>query len=202
MIASFGPHAMTTKQIGIQIESLSLLVASGYGGALTSFVGQNYGANQMDRIKKGFKISLLVLNVWGAFVTLLLIFGGAAIFGVFTDDLGIIESGIRYLRIVSFIQMVHGTGAICAGTFRGLGKTKPILVTALLFNVLRVPIAFFLSQTPLGLYGIFIGAASGVFMNGMVLLIWYAIYSKKMLQLKASGRCFPNQMERTRGEEK
>ena len=188
MIASFGSNAVATKQIGIQIESLSLFVASGYGVAFTSFVGQNYGANKVDRIKKGFKISFLVLSGWGILITLLLIFGGAVSFGVFTDNLEIIESGIRYLRIVSFIQIAHCMGAVCAGTFKGLGKTKPILVTAITVSVLRVPVAFFLSQTPLGLYGVFIGAALGVFMRGVVLLIWYAIYSKKMLKLEANAK--------------
>ena len=186
MIASFGVNAVTTKQIGIQIESLSLFVAGGYGAALTSFVGQNYGANKIDRIKKGFKISLLLLSMWGTLTTLFLVFGGGASFGVFTDNPAIIESGIRYLRIVSFIQIANCMGAVCSGTFRGLGKTKPILVTAITFNVLRVPVAFLLSQTSLGLYGVFIGAALGVFMSGVVLFILYAIYSKKMFKLAAS----------------
>lgn len=179
MIASFGADAIATKQIGVQIESLTWLVGGGYAAAFTSFVGQNYGANKIDRINKGLKISLLVQGAWGIFVTLVLIFGGGMIYRLFTDNPEIIESGIRYLRIAAFVQIVSCVDAVCAGTFRGLGKTIPPSVTTITFNILRVFIAFALSRTPLGLYGVFIGAASGIFLRGVAIFIWYMIYSQK-----------------------
>ena len=179
MIASFGADAIATKQIGVQIESLTWLVGGGYAAAFTSFVGQNYGANKIDRIKKGFRISLLVQGSWGIFTTLVLIFGGGAIFGIFTDNPEIIASGIRYLRIGAFIQIAICIEAICAGAFRGMGETLPPSITTITFNILRVFIAFGLSRTPLGLYGVFIGGASGVLLRGIVLPIWYYVYSRK-----------------------
>jgi len=179
MIASFGADAIATKQIGVQIESLTWLVGGGYAAAFTSFVGQNYGANKIDRIKKGFRVSLLVLGGWGIFTTLVLIFGGGAIFSIFTDNPEIIASGIRYLYIGAFIQIAICTEAVCAGSFRGMGKTLPPSITTITFNILRVFIAFALSRTPLGLYGVFIGGASGVLLRGIVLPIWYFIYTRK-----------------------
>ncbi|MCL1991279.1 MAG: MATE family efflux transporter [Defluviitaleaceae bacterium] len=179
MIANFGADALATKQIGVQIESLTWLVGGGYAAALTSFVGQNYGANQMDRIQKGFKISFFVQSLWGILVTLIMFFGGGLIFRLFTDDLTIIESGIRYLRIAAFVQIISCIDAICAGTFRGLGQTIQPSVTTITFNILRVFIAFALSQTALGLYGVFIGAASGIFFRGLAIFIWYGLYTRK-----------------------
>jgi len=184
MIASFGYDAIVTKQIGVQIESLTWLVGGGFATAFTSFVGQNYGANKMDRIKKGFRISVLVQGSWGTFTTLVLIFGGGAIFSIFTDDPEIIQSGIRYLQIGAFIQLAICIEAICAGAFRGMGKTLPPSVTTITFNTLRVLIAFGLSRTPLGLYGVFIGGASGVLLRGIALPIWYFIYSRKKFEQK------------------
>jgi len=184
MIASFGADAIATKQIGVQIESLTWLVGGGYAAALTSFVGQNYGANKIDRIKKGFKISLFVQIMWGTCVTLILIFGGGAIFRLFTDNPEIIESGIRYLYIAAFIQIANCVGAVCTGIFRGLGETLPPSVTTITANILRVLIAFALSITPLGLYGVFIGAASGIVIRGVSLFIWYLIYAKKIFAKK------------------
>jgi len=179
MIASFGADAIATKQIGVQIESLTWLVGGGYAAAFTSFVGQNYGANEIGRIKKGFRISLLVQGSWGTFTTLVLIFGGGAIFSIFTDNPEIIASGIRYLYIGAFIQIASCIEAVCAGAFRGMGKTLPPSITTITFNILRVFIAFGLSRTPLGLYGVFIGGASGVLLRGIALPIWYFIYSRK-----------------------
>ena len=182
MIASFGSDAVATKQIGVQIESLSWLVGGGYAAAFTSFVGQNYGAKRIDRIKKGYKISLLVLGVWGLFVTGVLLFGGRGIFSIFTDNPAIITMGIRYLQIGAFVQIASCLDAVSGGTFRGLGKTIPPFITATTFNILRVFIAFFLSRTPLGLYGVFIGGASGIFLRGVAIFIWYLIYSHRQFK--------------------
>jgi len=179
MIASFGSDAVATKQIGVQIESLSWLVGGGYAAAFTAFVGQNYGANKIDRIKKGYKISLIVLGIWGIFVTSLLLFGGRTIFNIFTDNPTIINMGIRYLQIGAFVQIASCLDAVSGGTFRGLGKTIPPFITATTFNILRVFIAFGLSRTSLGLYGVFIGGASGILFRGIAIFIWYLIYSHK-----------------------
>ena len=179
MVASFGAAALAAVHIGVQIESLTWLIAGGYAAAFTSFVGQNYGANKICRITKGFRISLLVLISWGSFTTLVLIFAGGAIYSVFTDNAEIIATGIRYLRILAFVQIIKCLDAVCAGTFRGLGKTIPPSVTNITFNTLRVFIAFGLSQTALGLYGVLIGAATGVFLRGTAIIIWYLIYSYK-----------------------
>ena len=176
MIASFGVNAVVTKQIGVNMESLTFLVGGGYAAAFTAFIGQNFGANQIDRIKKGFKISLVFQIGWGALVTLILIFSGGHFYRLFTDNQAIIESGIRYLRITAFIQITSAIEAISAGAFRGFGKTIPPSITIIVCNVLRIFIAYALSLTPLGLYGVFIGAASGIFMRGVMMLTWFLIY--------------------------
>jgi len=179
MIASFGADAIATKQIGVQVESLTWLVGGGFAGAFTSFVGQNFGANQFERIKRGFKIAISVQATWGVFVTLVMIFGGGFIFGIFTDNPYIIESGIRYLRISAFVQITGCLDGVCTGAFRGMGKTLPPSITTTTFNTLRVLIAYLLSLTTLGLYGVFIGAVIGIFLRNTGIIVWYMIYSRK-----------------------
>lgn len=181
MIASFGSNAIVIKQIGVNMESLTFLVGGGYAAAFTSFVGQNYGANQIDRIKKGFKISLIVQIAWASLVTLTLIFTGGMFYSLFTNNQVIIESGIRYLRITAFIQIASALEAICAGSFRGIGKTVPPSITIITFNLLRIFVAYALSLTPLGLYGVFIGAAFGIFMRGVVMFTWFTTYAYRKL---------------------
>lgn len=181
MIASFGSDAMATKQIGTQVEALTWLIGGGFATAFTSFVGQNYGAKKIERIKEGFKIAASVQIAWGLLVTLIMVFGGRFIFGLFTDNESIIISGITYLRISAFVQITGCLDGVCTGAFRGMGKTLPPSITTTTFNTLRVFIAYGLSLTPLGLYGVFIGAVSGIFLRNVGIIIWYAVYAKKKL---------------------
>ena len=53
VIASFGPDAIAAQKIGVQIESITYMTAQGFAAALSAFVGQNFGAGQYDRVKKG-----------------------------------------------------------------------------------------------------------------------------------------------------
>jgi len=182
MIASFGAMALATKQIGVQMISLSFLIGGGYASAFTSFVGQNFGAKKFGRIKQGYKISLVVQTVWGSFVTILLVFAGGFFYRLFTDDPTVIEIGIIYMQIAAFVQIAGCLESVSAGTFRGLGKTIPPSIITITFNTLRVFIAFSLSQTSLGLYGVFIGEASGILLRGVSMTIWCIIYQKKNLK--------------------
>jgi len=179
MIASYGANAIATKQIGVQIESLTWLVGGGFASAFTSFVGQNYGANKHERIKRGFKISVMVQATWGLIVTLIMVFGGRFIYSIFTDNPEIIASGIRYIRISAFVQITGCLDGVCTGAFRGMGKTLPPSITTTTFNTLRVFIAWALSLTPLGLYGVFIGAVVGIFLRNIGIIIWYLNFQYK-----------------------
>ena len=51
-VASFGPVAVAVQKVGSQIESISWMSAEGIAAALSSFVGQNYGSKDYDRIQR------------------------------------------------------------------------------------------------------------------------------------------------------
>ncbi|EPZ60563.1 MATE efflux family protein [[Clostridium] sordellii ATCC 9714] len=65
VVASWGPVAIAAQKVGSQIEAISWMTADGIAVALSSFVGQNYGANKYDRINKGFKITLIIASLLG-----------------------------------------------------------------------------------------------------------------------------------------
>ena len=55
MVSGFGAEAVAVQRVGGQIESVSWNTADGFGTALNAFIGQNYGAGKMDRVKKDTK---------------------------------------------------------------------------------------------------------------------------------------------------
>lgn len=76
IIAEWGATPIAVQKVGSQIESISWMTADGFSAALTAFVGQNYGAGQYERVKEGYKKTLMLSSILGIFATGLLIFGG------------------------------------------------------------------------------------------------------------------------------
>jgi len=178
-VSKFSAEALSVQSVGAQIESLSWLIGGGFGSALTAFVGQNFGATKWNRIHKGFKISLIAMSVWGAIITLFLFFGGRYLFRVFLSEPNILKMGEEYLKILAACQLIFCLEAISAGVFRGIGKTIPPSLVSGISNALRVPLAYFLSKTFLGLNGIWWGITIGASIRGIWIFIWYLVESKK-----------------------
>jgi putative MATE family efflux protein len=183
-IATFGAGAMATLRVGSQVEALSWLIGVGFATAITAFVGQNDGAKKNEQNKKGVRISLILMSIYGLVISLFMLFAARQIFGIFITDPNIIPLGVSYLRIFATVQLIACIEAVISGAFRGLGKTKPPSIIAIIFNISRVFFALGLARTPLGLDGIWIGMAIGNLLRGGVLLIWYHLYSKKLFTLQ------------------
>lgn len=62
MVSGFGAEAVAVQRVGGQIESVSWNTADGFGTALNAFIGQNYGAGKMDRVKK--RIQSIFVQRW------------------------------------------------------------------------------------------------------------------------------------------
>ncbi|MDR0645374.1 MAG: MATE family efflux transporter [Treponema sp.] len=179
MEARFGVAAMAAGKIGSQIESLTWLVGGGFGSALVSFIGQNYGAGKMDRIRRGVKLSLALMGAWGALVTIFFLIAGKQVFFIFLPDPEIAELGKRYLWILAACHIPMNLEAVWAGDFKGRGITVPPSVASIVSNSLKPVLAWFLSRTALGLYGVWAGISAGDTLRGILLFFWHKIAEKK-----------------------
>ncbi|MDR2516853.1 MAG: MATE family efflux transporter [Spirochaetaceae bacterium] len=177
--ARFGAAAMAAGKIGSQVESLTWLIGGGFGSALVAFIGQNYGAGKTERIRRGVKLSLVLMAVWGALIVLFFCTAGKQVFYVFLPDREIAELGKYYLWIFAFCQIPMNVEAVCSGAFKGKGKTIPPSVAGAVSNSLKPLAAWFLSRTSLGLYGVWIGVISGDILRGLWLFIWYILAGRK-----------------------
>jgi len=182
LVAGYGANAIAASRVGSQIESLTWLIAGGYASALTAFTGQNFGAEKWGRIRKGVKISTVLMACWGLLVSFILIFFGRALFELFIpNEPAVVEIGVDYLRVLAFIQIPACLEGVGAGVFRGQGKTMPPSISSTITNSLRVVLAYVLTHfTDLGLTGIWIAAALGAGARGLWIFIWYSFYSRKL----------------------
>jgi putative MATE family efflux protein len=186
MEARFGPNAMAAGKIGSQIESLTWLIAGGFSSALVAFIGQNYGAGKTDRIRRGVQISLAVMGTWGALVTLFFYTAGKLVFYVFLPDPAVAELGKYYLWILAVCHLPMNLEAVWAGAFKGRGETIPPSVVSIASNALKPILAWILSQSGLGLYGVWAGISAGDTLRGIGIFIWHEAAERRKKKAPAT----------------
>lgn len=179
LTAVHGAPAMAAGRVGSQIESLSWLIGGGFGIAMTSFIGQNFGAGKWTRIHKGFHISMQVILCWGVLITAFIYLGADFLFSIFLTDPAEIALGATYLRIIAWSQLPQSVEAVSYSMFKGTGNTLQPSVVSISCNVLRVVLAYILSGTSLGLHGIWIAISIMGAIRGVWMYLWCKFQSRK-----------------------
>ncbi len=147
MVYAYGEEVIAAQRIGTQVEQLTWMIGSGFQSAITVFVGQNIGAKKYSRIKKGILYLSAILIPYSALVAAFLLFAPGMLMRIFIDEPATVNYGIDYLRIISLAQIFMMIEAIGAGLFNGLGRSYVPSTTGIVGNILRIPIAIWLSKT-------------------------------------------------------
>ncbi|MCR2044168.1 MATE family efflux transporter [Anaerosalibacter massiliensis] len=185
-IASYGTATIAAFGMVNRITSLISQPAMGIGAALTSIVGQNIGANQLDRVKEAFKKSLRLTVLFSTIGVIFILWKDKEIINFFIrskDDKEVIYQGINYLRYISVSMPLMGIFSVLQGIFQGSGHTKYSMsmeVGRLWF--VRLPmILIFKHFTNIGPTGIWFSMS---FSNLIICLYGIFIYKKKNWQEK------------------
>lgn len=172
IVNTFGTSVIAAYSVAQRIDSLAAMFAMNFGQAITSFTGQNIGANKLDRVKNGFMSTMLMGSIITVIVTLFVVIFGKQIVGLFTPDELVVNSGAGYLTIVSPFYITLTAMFIIGGVMRGAGDTiVPMFITLFSLWVVRIPLAFFLSAK-MGETGIWWAIPIG-WISGMVLSYIY-----------------------------
>lgn len=138
-----------------RMDDFALTPQQNIAHAATTFMAQNKGAGQAERMKQGFVCGILIELVYTA-AAALLVFGFAEqIMGLFVgqDSVEVISLGTSYLRIISFLYLLSGSGNIVQGFFRGIGDLSVTLMSSLLNISIRVLAVFLMLQVSDGGFG-------------------------------------------------
>lgn len=187
LVAGFGSIPIAVQSIGSQIESISWMTSEGFASAISAFVGQNYGAGKVDRIREGYQKGIRILGGFGIVASLMLIFAAEPLFSLFTpEDPEAIREGVKYLRILVLSQFFMSIEIGTAGAFNGLGKTLPPTVVGMTLNASRIPLAVIMSSTALGLLGIWWAISISSIIKGIILYSWFTFVLKNIRQVPAT----------------
>ena len=176
ILSTWGPVPIAVQKVGSQIEAISWLTAGGIATSLGAFVGQNYGARDLHRIKQGYKTAMGIMGVVGLAATGLLVFAGEPIFRVFINEPHVIPEGVLYLKILGYSQLFMAIEITTAGAFNGMGKTLPPALTSVVFTGLRIPASLLLTGTSLGVAGVWWSVSGSSIIKGTLLVLLFLPY--------------------------
>lgn len=173
IVNGFGSNVIAAFTAATKLDSFASMPVANFGNALSSFVGQNIGAGKMDRVKKGYRVTLAMSIGFSMIITVIIFFFGDALIGIFTDDPDVIEEGIKYLQIVSAGYALLSIMFITSGLIRGTGNAIfPMFMTISSLWVVRVPAAALLSKR-FGSTGLWWGIPIGWLLGAIVGLVYY-----------------------------
>ena len=145
LINSLGTAVIAANVAVMRVDGFAMMPNFTFGTASTTYVGQNIGAKQIDRVHSGIKDLLkLALITSGALVACILLFGHGLI-GLFTETEDVIAIGIRGLRWLSLGYIAFAVSQVLQGAMRGAGETMaPMWISIITTIAVRLPLAYLL----------------------------------------------------------
>ena len=178
VINSYGEIVIAASTAAARIEQLILQPGMSVGVAVSFFTGQNIGAGNIERVKKGFKSASMVIIGFSLIMMPIIYFGGGSIMRLFTtsDDVEVVRIGIEALRVTCFFYSLVGMIFVTRNLLSGAGDVKIPMVMGFTEVVSRVIVSLVLASF-IGYNGIWWATGLTWFFTSIVGLIRY--YSGK-----------------------
>jgi len=189
-IIGYGSSVLAAFGIGNRIISVIMMPAMGIGNAVAPIVGQNLGADQINRVRSTFKISISMSTLLMGIGGMLTYYFAEDLTKIFTEgDPFVTGLGTDFLQLIALSIPLMGIFEIFIGIFQGSGHT----MYAMFMNMfrlwgIRIPMIYLLGRfTDLGPEAIWYSMVTS---NLIICIIGFGIYlsgkwGKKVVEDKA-----------------
>ena len=134
----FGSACMAGYGVYGKIDAFALIPVQSISMSSTTFVGQNWGANQPGRAREGVRVATLMSLISTAVLGLVVFVLARPLMTLFSPEEDVIEYGIRFIHIVTPFYLAVCFNQIYAGALRGVGDaTMPTVIMLASFVVFR-----------------------------------------------------------------
>lgn len=148
---SFGELFIAANVIVMRIDGFAMMPNFSFGMAMTTYTGQNVGANKYDRVTKGAKQGTIMAVACSTLITMVILIFGKYLMMIFTDTPELIDTSVYVMRILAVGYIAVAVTQSLSGVMRGAGDTvTPMWISLFTTVLLRVPIAYgisFLTRT-------------------------------------------------------
>ena len=173
LVNPFGTDTVAAYSVVFRIDSFAAMPAMNFAAALSTFVGQNLGANKPERVRRGLISTIVMTSVFAFTITSIALLLAGPLMRLFTDDPEVISIGMDYLYVVSPFYVVFTAMFTIGGVMRGAGDTMiPMLITFVALWVVRIPLCYYLSMD-MGVIGIWWGIPGAWLAGALLSFIYY-----------------------------
>ncbi|MBR2895818.1 MAG: MATE family efflux transporter [Oscillospiraceae bacterium] len=173
-INAFGDSAMAGCGSYSKLEGFAFLPVTCFSMALSTFVSQNLGAKQHDRVKRGAKLGIICAMVTAELVGIVLWLFAPVCISLFNGDPEVIQYGVMQARVISLFFCMLALNHCIAGILRGAGKaTVPMVVMLLSWCLLRVTYITIMVRVFRHIAVIFTAYPLTWTVSGIIFLIYY-----------------------------
>lgn len=180
LVNSYGAVVMAAFAAAVKIDSFAYMPVQDFGNAFSTFIAQNYGANQHERIKQGIKSAMISVFIFSSIISLIVFILAPQLMSIFIDSENIqtIQVGVQYLRIEGSFYFGIGVLFLLYGYYRAINHASMSVVLTIISLGTRVLLAYVLSSL-VDVWGIWISVPIGWFLADATGIIYYFIQKKR-----------------------
>ena len=179
-INDFGTDTIAAWTAYSKIDSLFWMTIGALGISIATFVGQNYGAHRLDRVKRCVRISFLISAVGTLIISFILYTACPLLFRLFSNEVEVIDIGIDISRFMVPAFITYITIEVLTSTLRGIGDSIiPMIMTCGGICVLRILWIFTATKPWPGLHTVLASYPITWIITSTMFTIYYLRYIKK-----------------------
>ena len=138
-INSFGSNAIAGSAAALNFEFFAYFIVNAFAQTTVTFTSQNYGAGEVDRCKKVFRLNMVFSLVFCGMLSAVFVLGRGFFLRLYTTDEAVLVFAAQRLLIATTLELLTSTYEISAGAMRGLGHSLlPAIITCVGSCLLRL----------------------------------------------------------------
>lgn len=160
LVNSYGKIFVAGYTAATKIDTLAMLPNMNFSNAMSSYTAQNIGAGETERVKEGYRASMLMVLIFSVVITAAIYLFGPNLLGLFLKqgaEGSAMSYGLKYMQTVSVFYVLMGFMFVGNGLLRGAGDMGAFMLSSMSNLFVRVATAYLLAH--------FIGASA----------IWWSI---------------------------
>ena len=187
-VNSFDATMVAGNSAAANADGLVYDVMAAFYTACSSFIGQNYGAGNKERVRNSYFVSLAYSFGIGLVIGVTLEIFGTQFLSLFTTEQAVVDAGMKRLGIMGFSYCISAFMDATIAASRGLGKsvvpTIIVIMGSCVFRIIWVYTIFAYFKTIPSLYLLYVFSWS---ITAIVEMIYFkVIYHKQMAVLRTA----------------
>lgn len=187
-INAFDTNTLAAYSAFCRIDAFFWMVLGAMGTSVCTFIGQNYGAQKLDRVKRSIRLGMGLGFGLSAITSTAMHFLGLPLLRMFTSDAEVLQVGVEIVRFLTPYYFTFVAIEILAAALRGMGSTlMPTIITCSGVCVLRIIWLMVTGRVIPGSFKALLTCYPVSWVLTSALFVWYYVHFMKRDRLQAGN---------------